>query len=142
MGVQEIVTTITEHGWPAHFIAARHCIYKRNTHIRQGDKFLVVSSVGSYKGADGAPEPIGHNRYYETMMFPGHIRGGYEEAITCREIGTPEFLECGLYGETPADLPECPDRVMDGHHDAIVAYVAKHFEEYYPADTQEETDAE
>ena len=55
-------------GEPGHFIAVRRCCFHLTTRI--GD--ILVSTVGCYhpRGAgDGEPEPIGHRRLYETMVF-------------------------------------------------------------------------
>ena len=57
-----------ERGWAGHFCAADGCKFRRNTLIHDGDKYIVVSTVGNY-WYDNRNETIGVNRYYETMAF-------------------------------------------------------------------------
>lgn len=59
-----------ERGWGGHFACAHDCRFRRNTLISKGDIYIVVSTVGSYSPRNNKEvEPIGINRYYETMAF-------------------------------------------------------------------------
>lgn len=62
--------TRTERGWPAHFICADRCTFRRNTLLECGDRRVVVSTVGAYFPEwDSQMEEIGVDRYYETQAF-------------------------------------------------------------------------
>lgn len=56
-----------ELGYPAHFIAANYCKFRRATVVGR----YIVSSVGDYRphGLDGVQETIGSDRTFETMVF-------------------------------------------------------------------------
>lgn len=58
----------TERGWPAHFICAHDCHFRRNTLLEYGENRVVVSTVGAMV-KDGAWDTVGKNRFYETMVF-------------------------------------------------------------------------
>ena len=65
---------VTERGWPGHFCAAQHCIFRRNTLIFDTclKRGVVVSTIGNYYPLglqkDG-PTEVGYGRLYETMIF-------------------------------------------------------------------------
>jgi hypothetical protein len=79
----------TERGWPGHFICASRCLYRRNTLLSNssGTVRIVVSTVGGLlsRGEDSF-ETIGHERYYETMVFHASDERGYWEADVSREV--------------------------------------------------------
>lgn len=61
----------TERGWPAHFVCASRCLFRRNTLLEKGELRVVVSTVGAFKpdiDKKGYHE-IGLGRHYETMAF-------------------------------------------------------------------------
>jgi len=54
------------YGFAGHFVAAKDCRFHLHTHV---DGYCI-STVGAYipRSAD-EPEPIAHDRMYETMVF-------------------------------------------------------------------------
>ena len=77
----------TERGWPGHFICVDRCFYRRNTLVEYGEVRVVVSTVGGMKNRDkNKVETIGHNRYYETMVFMAFKDEEYWEANVSREV--------------------------------------------------------
>lgn len=67
--------TRTERGWPAHFILADRCTFRRNTLLECSDgQAVVVSTVGRCVEPDGTTiMKIGADRYFETMAFMGTL---------------------------------------------------------------------
>ena len=63
----------TERGWAGHLICSHDCLYHRNTLLEYVDKKVVVSTVGRYRPNKNSREfePIGLDRYFETMAFIG-----------------------------------------------------------------------
>ena len=60
----------TERGWASHFICADRCMFHRSTLLEFNCKAIVVSTVGRMKNHRGEWfEPIGYDRYFETMVF-------------------------------------------------------------------------
>ena len=114
----------TERGWAGHFICANRCRFRRNTLLEKGDVRIVVSSVGLMEKWTGDPrqdrnvsgfEPIGCNRYYETMVFhaePAPSR--YFDADVRREIS---FAAPWCIAEIDAD-----DKA-NAQHDAVVSEI-------------------
>ena len=76
----------TERGWGAHFIAADHCRFRRNTLLEYGDRKWIVSTVGNYAPFETKPTTIGFTRWYETMVFEAEMQDGYIDADVCKEI--------------------------------------------------------
>jgi hypothetical protein len=111
----------TERGWAGHFCAASNCRYRRNTLLELGEVKVIVSSVGCYV-YDGSIQKIGHNRYYETMVFYAQPLAknidGYIEADVTREIHVES--ERGIYGEMECDLSRTVDMDMDKIHEGVV----------------------
>ena len=108
----------TERGWAGHFICSRDCTFRRNTLLEYKNKKWVISTVGSqicrhdllpYCKA-GDVMTIGHNRWYETMVFEAFC-DGYCDADISKEI---EFnSEWGIWGETWEEVMETYDRLPD-----------------------------
>ncbi len=124
--------TITERGWPAHFICARYCLYRRNTLLSDGERHVVVSSVGNMisderPGKVMLPEKIGADRYYETMVWRGFQDGLYIEADIGSQISTGESVPGGIYADDPKKLPKDVDLQADAVHEANVAWVRKNW---------------
>lgn len=120
--------TKTERGWAGHFICADRCRYHRNTLLTNGARHLVVSSVGNLV-IDRKIDSVGHERWYETMVWRGHQDGPYIEMDVDHEVNwNTEKLPWGIFGKTPDDLPKDVDAVMDRQHDAIVQWMSDHFD--------------
>lgn len=79
--------TRVERGWPGHYCCADDCTFRRNTLLLVDDKpTIVVSTVGAYR-RDQLIEPIGIDRFYETMAFPVDKDDDiYHDADTSRHI--------------------------------------------------------
>jgi hypothetical protein len=75
-----------ERGWAGHFVAAEHCMFRRNTLVTCGEKRIVVSTIGamhSPKSWFNDPpyfNTVGCERYYETMCFWAKKVGVYWDA--------------------------------------------------------------
>jgi len=81
---------ITYRGWPGHFIASRHCVFRLNTLIELGDVRVVVSTVGNMIVPYSAvAEEVGCGRYYETMAFHASLRDNYWDANVGRQVDIP-----------------------------------------------------
>lgn len=122
-----------ERGWAGHFICAHRCRYRRNTHVTDGKKYIVVSSVGLKENPLKSPrnpdkfETIGAERYYETMIFHGYKEGSYIEANVSRQISIPEAYEWGIFGKSEKDIPENSDNKMDEIHNKLVDWAICNF---------------
>ena len=82
-----MVLTITERGWAGHFNGSNRCLFRRNTLIEFGEQRVVVSTVGLMQSrVEGELEPIGYNRYYETMAFDAEWEDPYWEADVGRQL--------------------------------------------------------
>ena len=106
---------ITERGWPAHYICAEYCLFRRNTLIEYADLKWVVSTVGRQLPAKGYDhwETVGHNRYYETMAFKAEQDGIYWDADTSNPIDFDSewaIHDCGDDSEFRAN--EMHDKVV------------------------------
>lgn len=100
---------ITERGWPAHYICAEYCLFRRNTLIEYADLKWVVSTVGRQLPAKGYDywETVGHNRYYETMAFKAKQDGIYWDADTFNPIDfDSEFRANEMHDKVVAELSE------------------------------------
>ena len=125
--------TRTERGWAGHFICGTRCWYHRNTLVSLGDKHIVVSSVGNFHPKhDGAIGTIGaFGRYYETMVFRGKREGAYIEADVKYNVSVDETLAWSICAKKASRLPEDADLTMDAQHEAVVQWIANHFELAY-----------
>jgi len=126
------MTVIKERGWPGHHILCGRCIYHRNTLVSEGDKHIIVSTVGNLRpNPGGAIETIGHRRWYETLVFAGRLSGPYIEIDVSRQIAPPPNLEWGIWGDSVDDLPVNVDIIADEMHDSIVQWVLDDFAAIY-----------
>lgn len=118
---------VTERGWPGHFIAARACIFRRNT-LLEGDKgaAIVVSTVGYLRDSDGSVREIGYDRYYETMAFVAKD-GGYRDADVSLGV---QFD--GKWSICKAEMKNpLVDLIANKMHEDAVTEISNHFEDYY-----------
>ncbi len=134
--------TTTERGWPGHFIAAAGCLFRRNTLVSCGDRHVVVSTVGAYRGGTGhgAVEQIGADRYYETMCFLGTIQSGYIDADVHADVSIGDYVPRGIYAERACDLSSDSDASANIMHDANVAWVVKNFDEAHESGVRSRQD--
>lgn len=109
---EKIEVKRTERGFPAHFICCDRCRFRRNTLLECGDVRVVVSTVGNM-WIDGKPDTIGHNRYYETMVFRAKFEKGYWEANTTEQISIES--EWAI-----SELEHESDGKADEMHEAVV----------------------
>lgn len=121
----------TERGWGAHFIAASKCLFRRNTLLEYKDKKWIVSTVGNYIPMySGAPDTIGHQRWYETMVFEGEMQNGYIDIVVEKTIDTDN--DWGIWGETweeVMDTYHTPDNAANDMHERIVDEMTKKIQE-------------
>lgn len=112
----------TERGWGAHFIAADHCRFRRNTLLEYGDRKWIVSTVGAYYPVSNIGiDTIGHKRWYETMVFEAEMQNGYIDADVCKAIDTDN--DWGIWGETWEEVMKTyhtPDNAANDMHEKIV----------------------
>lgn len=105
--------TTKERGWAGHFIAAEHCLFRRNTLIKQTKgKSYIVSTVGAYK-LNNKIEKIGYTHYYETLVFESKTKNGYTEADVTKEIkiNNPQFIK---------EMKKESDKKADEMHERII----------------------
>ena len=115
---------ITERGWPAHFICADRCMFRRNTLIEVGRKRVVVSTIGQMRKLnDKGIEEIGINRYYETMAFKAIKEGAYWEADILKEITF--HSERAICADDWSLLPDNIDNKANGMHDEVVKEITE-----------------
>jgi hypothetical protein len=112
----------TERGWAGHYIAARHCMFRRNTLLEYGDMKLVVSTVGTMIDPLSCKlEQIGPDRYYETMVFEVDYDDPYYDADVKKNIAIRG--EWQLCAETFDDLlveHPYPDMDANDMHENVV----------------------
>lgn len=103
-------------GVASHFICARRCQYHLSTTVEGFGKCIVVSTVGDMRiREDAEPEPVGCDRFFETMVFHG-------KPCHC---GCGHITADAMRGEIPNDLAwSVADRngylLADSQHQATV----------------------
>lgn len=117
---------ITERGWPAHYICAEYCLFRRNTLIEYADLKWVVSTVGRQLPAKGYDywETVGHNRYYKTMAFKAKQDGIYWDADTSNPIDFDS--EWAIH-----DCAEDSEFRANEMHDRVVAELSEKIKKAY-----------
>lgn len=112
--------TKTERGWAAHFIGAEQCRFIRNTLIECEETGIgiIVSTVGNLCNSEGALQPIGANRHYETMAFRAVQQGYYVEADTYDTVSfnSPWCIDT----DSPDFFIECADNLANDMHENVV----------------------
>ncbi len=81
-------------GHAGHFIGASSCRFHIHTHVGR----FCVSSVGDYYPRDSVkPEPIGHERFYETFVFKLDADDGIEDytEVDANGYNDPEAANAG-----------------------------------------------
>lgn len=77
----------TERGWAGHYCRADKCLFRRNTLLQQGDIRIIVSTVGALFDNDKI-EPIGLDRYFETMVFKArYVQNKYWDVDVRHQLG-------------------------------------------------------
>jgi hypothetical protein len=104
-----------ERGWAGHFVCGYRCLFRRNTLVWNGERRVVISTVGNML-MDGKREEIGCNRHYETMAFEAKREGEYWEADVSAQIN----LDCEWAIE---ELTETSDLRADEMHERAVIWV-------------------
>ena len=123
MNIPEGVT-ITERGWPGHFIGARECLFRRNTLVYINDtRCAVVSTVGNMRDNKGALQEIGHERWVETCTFAAHQEDAYLEADVTRQLY--EFTDDHMHWYPSDNHFDGVDNISNDIHDHTVALVAE-----------------
>jgi hypothetical protein len=120
--------TITERGWPGHFICSHQCTFRRNTLVQFGKKRIVVSTVGCMRNElSNAPVEIGWQRFYETMVFQAKYESPYWDTNCSKEMHWPESPDWRIdHCEKGSDLQ------ANNMHEAWVAFVAERIKEKLP----------
>lgn len=108
----------TEQGWPAHFIDADRCRFRRNTLLDNGTTKIIVSTIGNMRDLEGVAMTIGLHRYYETKAWEATFRRGYWEVDLDREV----FFESSwsiCYTEM-VELGSDADNAANAMHEKVV----------------------
>ena len=116
----------TERGWVGHYICGHRCRFRRNTLLEYKDKKWVVSTVGGLVIEDKF-EPIGLDRWFETMAFVAKEQDGYIDADVSQEIYFES--EWGIWGnsweEVIATYPNVDNVANDMHEKVVEELMAK-----------------
>ncbi len=121
-GTETRLVTTTERGWPAHFVGADACTFRRNTLLQCGDNAVVVSTVGNYRppSMNGGSSEIGVRAFYETLALRAYQEGPYLEGDAGQRI---EFDAPGILGLDPA-LDSYADYAANIMHNDVVEEVS------------------
>ena len=143
--LKETVTT-EERGWVGHFICGKYCLFRRNTLVSYKDTKWVVSTVGAYPAQMDMPDlgikagqlqQIGHNRWYETMVFES-LYDEYDDADVMKEIDFES--DWGIWGETWEDVEKQYGKEVDlaanKMHDTVVAEIKEKIVKEVDADVK------
>lgn len=114
---------VQERGWPGHFICGDKCIYHRNTLLSYHNINIVISTVGNMKGVlTHKTEPIGADRYYETMCFLGRLQGSYVEADVSKQLLLPLTWSID-------NVSESTDMIADNMHNNAIMFFREHIKD-------------
>lgn len=109
---------IKERGWAGHFVCSDRCKYRRNTLISFENIRIVVSSVGNMCLEQKCHEPIGFDRYYETMAFKAKKEGAYWDADVTKEVYFDS--KWGIRETEMKQHKHDADNIADEMHDNVV----------------------
>lgn len=123
-----------ERGWPGHYICADKCGFRRNTLLVEGDKRIVVSTVGAYRNSSGKMDSVGHKRWYETMAFVASEQDGYWDADVSKQINPKCDVEWGIWGDDWDQVRDevcngTPDNVANDMHEAYASAIIENWED-------------
>lgn len=109
----------TERGWAGHFSCAQRCRFRRNTLLGNDGVKIVISTVGLMESLfeKGKFETVGHNHYFETMVFEAESNGRYWDANVSKQIS---FESPWSISEIDAD-----DKANDMHERVVEELMAK-----------------
>lgn len=124
----------TERGWPGHYICSHKCCFRRNTLLEEGDKKVVVSTIGAYQNSDGDMDKIGFDRWYETMAFVAKKQDGYWDADVSKQVYPKGEVEWGIWGDTWEKVRDdvcngVPDNVANDMHETYVNAIIASWDE-------------
>lgn len=113
---------ITYRGWPGHYICADRCDFRLNTLIECEGDAIVISTVGGFRPSENSEwVPIGHNRYFETMVFRADGTK-YQDADVTDEISVGSDLDLDWSISHVGDGVEIEANAM---HKRIVDFIAE-----------------
>ena len=129
--------TTKERGWAGHFILAERCRFRRNTLVSDGNRHIVVSTVGACPPQAITSQPdakmyaIGaFGRVFETMAFVAEMQDGYLDADVMQTVhGVRAPWSISLDDLTV--IPKGIDNDANDMHDAYVADVVANFDALY-----------
>lgn len=112
-----------ERGWGGHFCGCADCLFRRNTLLTYRRKRVVVSTVGVMKNHHGELTTIGHERWYETMVFYAKKFGPYIGIDVHKQIyfDSPWCIS----GKRMEDLPDDVDNVANAMHEKVVEEITQ-----------------
>lgn len=109
------MATTQERGWPGHHILANRCKFRRNTLVSEGERRIVVSTVGGRLDN----ETVGSERYFETMAFEAALDpDGYWDADVSRPFRFGAKCAVDHYE------PSADQEANEMHDGAVAATVA------------------
>lgn len=123
--MNKIITT--ERGWPGHFIGASECLFRRNTLVQYGEKFIVVSTVGNYRRVgQGKVDAIGYDRYYETMAFRSDESDEtYHDINVSEQVYPPEDIKWAINKKEINTHEKEIDNLANKMHEDYVLAISK-----------------
>lgn len=113
----------TERGWAGHFCAAWSCVFHRNTLLEHNGIKIVVSSVGKMivmrKDGEHQLVTIGHERYYETMVWYANDDKYQDADVKKGEL----YFDCPSWGSDSNGWDEMPANEL--HEKVVDMFVEK-----------------
>ena len=114
----------TEKGWGAHLIVGNSCNFRRNTLLDNDIKKIIGSTVGAYISPlyPNKFTDIGHNRYYETMVFEATLQGKYWDADVTKEVKFDSSWAIDHFGDNS-------DNEANDMHEVVVKEIMQKMEQ-------------